>query len=170
MKIKDYDRMKFPQAEEEVVIEVIREALNVDEETSRILWQHSGSVEGAFSNLDMDSFCIRRYLGENFYQLDMITEEEGDLLSQLCQKGWVKGKVLTETLKNAGVIKIDKKMYWMDENSRINYSLQAGKVCQPREATKQQLKTAFNMDDKDESDGGEEKEKKKKKVKEKKQK
>ena len=67
MKIKDYDRMKFPQAEEEVVIEVIREALNVDEETSRILWQHSGSVEGAFSNLDMDSFCIRRYLGENFY-------------------------------------------------------------------------------------------------------
>ena len=59
----------------------------------------------------------------------MITEEEGDILSQLCQKGWAKGKVLTETLKNAGVIKIDKKMYWMDENSRINYSLQAGKVC-----------------------------------------
>ena len=67
MKIKDYDRMKFPQAEEEDVMEVIRGALNVDEETSKILWQHCGSVEGAFSNLDMDSFGIKSYLGDNFY-------------------------------------------------------------------------------------------------------
>ena len=60
----------------------------------------------------------------------------------------------------------------MDENSRINYSLQARKVCQPREATEQQLKTAFNVDDKDDSkekekklQKGKQKSKEKKKVK-----